>query len=165
MKYSISHVLAGISIKRQQDIDCTAEEILAKGRAIEKTKQRAALALKQLKELTLMHVSTMDQLTAYWKTGSALVIPDSDKIVRNAPTEFELLRNEEQIRDLQTRKERLEAQAASADTGLELFLRAVQAGGETHITQHGLKVAGFDNLKISHYIIAHNQESTVAQNA
>ena len=40
------------------------------------------------------------------------------------------------------------------DTRLETFLKALSEGGTTHVTQYGLKQAGFNALALTDYINA-----------
>lgn len=160
MKYAIAHILEGIRLHRQAEIRRTEDSIKETGAARAAAQDKARQGAADFRELVEDFALNLQGLSGLYRQGKETAVPGVQQLLKQMPTRFEVDRYTQQLTDLEARSVRLAAQAETADTQLEQFLRALQAGGESHITQNALKMSGYPDVRIDQYIIAHNEHRT-----
>lgn len=154
MRYDITLVLEGIQAHRQERIarlqGQTAQyqdELTASYKEAEAYAATAQewfeKALDDIKSTSFVFKNQLDSLD-----GSLY------HLRRGAPSDNRVQSRERQIKSNVTLIENLNQQTARCDSPLEVFLKGVQAGGETHVSQHGLTQAGFKDQPVSLFIAA-----------
>lgn len=158
MRYSIDHVLEGIQLARKARLEGIAAEIGTHTLELEALRERRADAPRRLADLLRELANRVDEMPVVSHTDYELVRTDIIRLERGTPSQYDVDNLARNITTLQDRHAELAKEHAAADTQLEQFLRAVQAGGgETQVSQHGLKQAGFNAEPVTRYIVARLQ--------
>lgn len=154
MRYLIDHVLEGLEAYRVQQIlvlqrqnEKLDTEIADSYKVAEKTSETVTKQVKALTEL-------VEQQAFIFGEDIHEIIDKLYGIHRAAPKQWKAKDLEKKLKENREDIERLRRANQTKDSEVEVFLRAVQEGGETHVSQHGLKQAGFGHLTAANYIAA-----------
>jgi len=154
MRYSIQHVLEGIQHDRKarlKKVGQEHEELLKEWAAARETRaHQPNLAAAKLRELA----EEAGRKSTFDRDDLREVEQAMYKVYHQAPTQYAVSQLEAKAKAKADEYLRLEGLTNTQDSPLEVFLRALQSGGETHISQHGLKQAGFGDHTVSRYIVA-----------
>lgn len=154
MRYLIDHVLEGVNIRRAQmlqEAEDRLRELADKAGA-----QQDIMAKMPDRLITGMnHVADeLDNMTSLqpgqWEE---LVTRHIKPLLNDMPAKYEWDRLQQDLERAERHAASLRGMIQSGDSDLEVFLRAVKEGGETHVSQHALKQAGFDT-NVTDYIVA-----------
>jgi hypothetical protein len=149
MKYLIDHVLEGIVADRskrlteaQNEYDMANQKLAEVQEARAQAPANIAAGLRQLAE----RVHRED-------TSHRDAEIELKRLYNSAPSVYDVGRIRQEVHKLGTRANVLAHDDRTNNSALETFLRALKDGGETHVSQYGLKQAGFD-VKVAPLIVA-----------
>lgn len=158
MRYSIDHVWEGIQLHRQEHLVTLKrgeQRLLETQQALQARVQAAPAEIAELLYQAARKVEAKSALhQQHYPDRDGNVLEKVAKALRRLPSEYDLDKVSRELQQNRDRQTAVQAEAASRDTRLEQFLRALQQGGETHVSQHSLKQAGFDGAQFTNYVLA-----------
>lgn len=157
MRYSIDHVLEGIQLHRKAQMEVLATKMSARSLESEALNERRATAPSRLEDVLLQQATRVAGLPVLGRDDFNTVREAITRLERSVPDQYEVDNTARKVQQLRQEHADLATVHAVGDTTLEQFLHALQAGGETHVSQHGLKQAGFNGEPITRYIVARLQ--------
>lgn len=154
MRYLIGHVLEGIAAHRQNQIQQLTDSYIADSQEIKDLYRQAEEGTERI----------ISQLRSYADeiSGEGWVFLEDLRRLRDwlwdretkIPRRGTVRAKEGRLDEKNSQIIRLKEAQDTKDSNLEVFLRAIQEGGETHVSQHGLKQAGFKDQNVATFIAA-----------
>ena len=160
MKHLITHVLEGIQADRKEQLAAVEDRHAAACGKVADLHQRLADAPNQVVDFLENQATKLRAIGTFDRQQVELVRTDLLRLERSIPTSYDLGQAGKDVDYRQSRLDDLQAEYLGQDTQLEQFLRALLTGGETHVSQHALKQAGFDLKPITTYILARARAQT-----
>lgn len=154
MRYLITHVLEGIQAYRAEQITAAEARHSEACARVGELRLRLELVPQEVADFLEAQVAKLRTNTSFDRQQVELIRTDLLRLERSTPTPYDLDQAARKVDRLQGELDNLQAERQAQDTQLEQFLRAVQAGEETHVSQHALKQAGLDLKPITTYILA-----------
>lgn len=157
MRFSIAHILVGIKALKVEQVEAAIakrDELQEKQLArLARVAEAPAKVSGMLDDLALT-VSEMTEARSdsflYWGKSWGREIYE---YTRRLPSLYDVGHGQELVDKQDKLIASLQYPSHTADE-FELFLEALADGGETHISQSALKLAGFRNVKVADYITA-----------
>ena len=147
MKYLIDHVLEGSVADRARRAKEATE-------ALEEAQQVLAEKVERRDELPGLIGSGLREYALHVEREGTPSLRDMELEVKRlynlGPSAYDIGQQRLKVKQLAERAEDLNLEG---DSSLEQFLKALKDGGETHVSQYGLKQAGFD-VKVAPLIVA-----------
>lgn len=140
MRYSIDHVLEGIAIHRGEQVLTLQAGLQGANEKLGELIQHRSEAPGKLVELLRHHAELANQQPRVERDDFQAVHDAVRRLERDTTKEYDV---DNQARKVAQLQQDLDQLPAVGTTRLEQFLKALQAGGETHVSQHSLKQAGF----------------------
>lgn len=157
MRYSIDHVLEGIQYARVAQLNSRMEAVVTTKESLAKVELRRGAAPVTLARMLQEFSIQMSLLRRLERSDYDAIRSSVTRHERDAPSHYDEGNLQAQVKRLQEQADELAAEAEAQNGPLEQFLRALQEGGETHVSQHGLKQAGFKAERVTDYIVARSQ--------
>lgn len=157
MRYYIDHVLEGMALVREKDLREARTALESEHKGLEDLHSvmlQAPVALANALADAGQKVLEQAQLT---KGDFNKILGEyTGSILSELPNQYEFER-------LEANRDRAQKKVDSLEQApeLELFLKAVRQGGETHVSQHAIKQAGFSNENITRYVMARAKHTEV----
>lgn len=154
MRYEINHVLEGIALTRDARQAALYQELGDKSQQLWDAKAKRDGGPRSLVEVLRVQATAAGLLQAVTQEDFNTIRDEITRLERALPSTYEVARLETALARLQGEYDELATLVDTKATRLEQFLRALQAGGETHVSQHSLKQSGFAVDKLTDVIVA-----------
>jgi hypothetical protein len=157
MRYDIKHVLEGIGIALQQELEVRETELdhaVAKQAADLEQARRGPVRLSEALQDLLVELEKTSQLSRDDYNSRIEKLKIGNWTPDTLPPQYELNKHPEKIGKLAGEVDRIAAALRSRNSPMENFLRGLLDGGETHVSQHSIKQAGFNPAELTRYVTA-----------
>ena len=154
MRYLIDHVLEGIKADRKTRLTDAQAKYDQLGAELTKLQADKACGPEDI-------AAHLRRLAQQVHSGTVSTYSDADRIVRDAfnsvPSAMTIGNKRKQFEQAGRELDTLRHYARTCRSDLEVFLSGIKEGGETHVSQHGLKQAGYGHVTIAPLIVARSR--------